>query len=99
MKTTMKLCLLLIAGLLLNNRSAFAQKDKSAFKVVGYYSLRSAMAADLGTVPFDKLTHINLSFLNPDTLGNFTMDLSPLAGFIKAAHENNVKVLPSIAGG
>lgn len=57
------------------------------------------MSADLKTVPFDRMTHINLSFLNPDTLGNFTQDLSALAPFIQAAHDKGVKVLPSIAGG
>jgi len=72
---------------------------KPAFKVVGYYSLNAAMTADLKTVPFDKLTHINLYFLNPDTLGNFTRDFSALAPFIKEAHKKKVKVLFSIAGG
>lgn len=73
--------------------------EKKKFRVVGYYSLRSAMNADLKTVPFDKMTHVNLSFLNPDTMGNFTQDLSGLAPFIQAAHDQGVKVLPSIAGG
>ncbi len=76
-----------------------AQKNTSKFKIVGYYSLNSALTADLATVPFNKLTHINLFFLNPDTLGNFNQDLSAIVPFIKAAHANNVKVLPSIAGG
>ena len=74
-------------------------KRKSDFRVVGYYSLKAAMSADLKTVPFDQLTHINLSFLNPDTLGNFDQDLSALLPFIQAAHAHHVKVLPSIAGG
>jgi chitinase len=75
------------------------QDDRSTFRVIGYYSLRAAMAADLTTVPFDKLTHINLSFLNPDPLGNFTQDYSALAPFIEAAHRRHVKVLVSIGGG
>lgn len=74
-------------------------KSKSKFKVVGYYSLQSAMTDSLRKVPFDKLTHINLWFLNPDTFGNFNQDLSALAPFINAAHKKNVKVLPSIGGG
>lgn len=73
--------------------------EKSNFRVVGYFLLQPAMNVDLKTVPFDNLTHINLAFLNPDTLGNFKQDLSPLIPFIKAAHAKNVKVLPSIAGG
>jgi GH18 family chitinase len=85
--------------LILNIQVQSQTKTESDFRVVGYYSLKAAMNADLKTVPFDKLTHINLSFLNPDTLGIFNQDLSALAPFIKAAHEHNVKVLPSIAGG
>lgn len=75
------------------------RNETSRFKVIGYYSLQSAMAVDLKSVPFTKLTHINLWFLNPDTLGNFTQDFSALVPFIEAAHRNQVKVLVSIGGG
>jgi len=77
-----------------------AQTDRaSTFKVIGYYSLRAAMTADLSTVPFDKLTHVNLSFLNPTPAGEFVQDLSALGPFVEAAHQNRVKVLASIGGG
>src|SRR6185295_11606142 len=79
--------------------SLHAQPSKAQFRIVGYYSLRSALTADVKKVPFNKLTHVNLWFLNPDTLGKFTRDLSALAPFIKAAHRKKVKVLFSIAGG
>jgi len=79
--------------------SLHAQPSRAPFKVVGYYSLRAALTADIKKVPFNKLTHVNLWFLNPDTLGKFTRDLSTLAPFIKAAHRKKVKVLFSIAGG
>jgi chitinase len=79
--------------------SAIAQNRDAKFKIVGYYSIRAALTADVNTVPFDKLTNVNLYFLNPDTLGNFNTDLSGLIPFIKAAHTKNVKVLASIAGG
>ncbi len=75
-----------------------SRQIKSDFRVVGYYSLRSAMN-DFGKFPFKRLTHVNLFFLNPDTLGNFTQDLSALKPFITKAHKKNVKVLFSIAGG
>lgn len=75
-----------------------AHQTDSDFKVVGYFSLRSAMN-DFGKFPFKSLTHVNLFFLNPDTLGNFNQDLSTLEHFINKAHKNNVKVLFSIAGG
>jgi len=73
--------------------------DSSAFRVVGYYSLQSAMTADARNIPFNKLTHINLYFLNPDSMGNFTRNFQALVPFIKAAHAKNVKVLASIGGG
>lgn len=72
---------------------------KENFKIVGYYSLQSAMTVDPDSVPFDKLTHVNLWFLNPDSLGNFNQDLSGLSNFISKAHDQQVKVLVSIGGG
>lgn len=85
-----------IAGLLISYFAAIGQD--TSFKVVGYYSLRSALG---GTrhVPFKRLTHINLWFLNPDTTGNFVDDLSALDRFVRKAHQKNVKVLFSIGGG
>ena len=73
--------------------------DKSSFKVIGYYSLRAAMTADPAAVPFDRLTHVNLSFLNPDAGGEFAQDYSALAPFVDAAHRHAVQVLASIGGG
>lgn len=95
-----RLSILSFFVILFSMSPAISQEDPStAFRIVGYYPLRSAMTADLETVPFDQVTHINLSFLNPDTLGNFSEDLSPLIPFVKAAHAKGVKVLASIAGG
>lgn len=74
---------------------AVAQQD---FRVVGYYSLRSALEGGKDA-PLKHLTHVNLWFLNPDTLGNFTQDLSALDAFVKKAHRKDVKVLFSIGGG
>lgn len=75
-----------------------ARHPESDFKVIGYYSLSSAMDGNQ-KIPFKQLTHINLSFLNPDTLGNFSRDYSPLRKFVNKAHKKNVKVLISIGGG
>src|SRR5882762_9883932 len=96
MNQKISLLTLLLSSLLV---SPHAQPSKVPFKVVGYYSLRSALTTEIKKVPFNKLTHVNLWFLNPDTLGKFTRDLSALAPFIKAAHRKKVKVLFSIAGG
>jgi len=74
-------------------------QNNSEFKIVGYYPIDQAMKADTSDVPFKKLTHIMLAFVNPDSLGNFKQDFSALTPFIKAAHTHNVKVLYSIGGG
>jgi GH18 family chitinase len=50
-------------------------------------------------VPFKQLTHINLWFFNPDSLGNFTQDLSGIEPFVTKAHRKDVKILFSIGGG
>ncbi len=90
---------LLLAIVALGPTAGDAQEQSGAFRVIGYYSLRAAMSADPATVPFDKLTHINLSFLNPDASGAFTQDLTRLPAFVQAAHDRGVKVLVSIGGG
>jgi GH18 family chitinase len=70
--------------------------------VVGYYLLNSILAdstqADSNYAFLDKVTHINIAFINPDTLGNFKQDLA-ISAFIDRAHQKNVKVLASIGGG
>lgn len=95
---SIRICVL-AALLSVLNLGAQAQDESSSFKVVGYYSLGAALSADVDTVPFEQLTHINLAFLNPDSLGNFTADLSPLEPFVRAAHEHDVRVLFAIGGG
>lgn len=96
----MKLTLLpivLLASIL--SLSASAQKRPSSFKIVGYYSIEQAMKVDTAKVPFNKLTHIMLWFVNPDSAGNFHQKFDALTPFITAAHARNVKVLYSIGGG
>src|SRR5205085_10434237 len=76
-----------------------AQNTASSFKIVGYYPIDQAMKVDTSEVPFDKLTHIILAFVNPDSLGNLNQDFGALTAFTKAAHNHNVKLLYSIGGG
>jgi chitinase len=76
-----------------------AQPSAEAFRIVGYYSLTAALHANVDSFPFEKVTHVNLFFLNPDSTGAFVEDLSGLSRFVQAAHKRHVKVLPSIAGG
>jgi GH18 family chitinase len=76
-----------------------AQNISSSFKIVGYYPIDQAMKADTIEVPFNRLTHIILAFVNPDSVGNLNQNFGALTTFIKAAHTHNVKVLYSIGGG
>jgi chitinase len=91
--------LLTLFVLLLTEMNAQTFNDTGIFRIVAYYSLESAMTNDFKNVPFDMLTHINLYFLNPDSLGNYRENFSALAPFINAAHNKKVKVLASIGGG
>jgi chitinase len=79
-----------------------AQKHSSSFKIVGYYFLNAATKdtsyADADYVFLNKITHLNIAFLNPDSTGNFKQDLA-IDTLVKKAHRANVKVLGSIAGG
>lgn len=75
------------------------QNSKSTFRIVGYYPFNQAMNADTSCVPYKKLTHIDLAFVNPDSLGNFYQNFEALVPFINAAHSYGVKVLYSIGGG
>jgi chitinase len=87
-----------ILGLSLLILPVKARNDKSDFKIVGYYSFHSVMKG-FHKFPFKLVTHVNLFFVNPDSLGNFTQDFSALMPFISKAHKKNVKVLFSIGGG
>ena len=60
-----------------------AHNLSSDFKIVGYYLIGAAMRADTSEVPFNKLTHIKLAFVNPDSLGNFNQNFDALIPFIK----------------
>jgi len=51
-------------------------------------------------IPYDKLTHINYSFLTPKEDGTFNPIVNgwKLKQIIKTARENNVRVLISVGG-
>lgn len=68
------------------------------FRVIGYVPLGKDTAPDLSAIAFQRLTHLNIAFVNPDTTGILILP----AGFdmlVQKAHEQNIKVLASIGGG
>jgi chitinase len=89
---------LILAIGLFASLSFVARGQTPPFRIVGYYSLKAAMETHKDAA-FKYLTHINLWFLNPDSSGRFTMDLSTLKPFVDKAHRKNIKVLFSIGGG
>src|SRR5688572_8507667 len=69
----------------------------SQFRVVGYVPMGRTMP-DFSKISFQRITHLNIAFVNPDSTGNLKLP----AGFdslIKQAHQHKVKVLASIGGG
>lgn len=74
----------------------------ASFKIVGYYflnaALRDTVHADSTYLFLNKVTHLNIAFINPDSNGVFRQDYA-IDTLIKKAHAKNVKVMASIAGG
>jgi chitinase len=84
--------LLMMIGCFIAN----AQQNK--FRVIGYLRLQNITGGQAGQVDYSRVTHINIAFINPDSLGNFA-SLPGLKDFADSLHQRNVKVLASIGGG
>lgn len=67
-----------------------------SFKVVGY--LPSYRFYALNSIDFSKLTHVMVSFANPNVDGDFSYS-EDISKVIDKAHPNNCKVFISIGGG
>jgi len=66
-------------------------------KVIGYLPYYRFQLID--DIKFDQLTHVNLSFANPDMDGNLSLGGRNIVPVIQAAHAENVEVFLSLAGG
>lgn len=79
----------------------FILNIKAQYKVVGYLPAYSGtIGTYINDVDYTKLTHLNIAFFNPDTNGDFpTAKWKDLPEVIGRAHQNNVSVLLSLAGG
>ena len=79
-------------GLLLTTAPAFAQ-----FRVIGYLP---SWTGEVNAVQYDKLTHINYSFLLPNADGSLKPIDNPakLQSLVSTAHARGVKVLVSVGG-
>lgn len=74
---------------------------KAQYKVVGYMPAYSGtIGASINDVDYTKLTHLCIAFFNPDINGDFpTNKWKDLPAVVEKAHQNNVSVLLSLAGG
>ena len=75
----------------------FSMAACGQFRVIGYVHPWK-QAPDMTKISFEKITHLNIAFVNPDSSGNLVVP----GGFdtlIRTAHQFNVKVLASIGGG
>jgi chitinase len=89
--------------------AGFSAATHAQTKVVGYIPSYKNMPAVIDRTDLSKLTHLNLSFLNPNASGAVTSGGNPVcmegasAGdinyVVQKAHQAGVKVLVSVAGG
>src|ERR1700761_9107153 len=72
--------------------------QQKAFRVIGYLRTQNIRDGQADQVDYSKVTHINIAFVNPDSLGNFET-MPGLQVFADKMHTKHVKVLASIGGG
>lgn len=66
--------------------------------IVGYMFSSGNLDTESAKLDFDKITHLNVAFINPDANGVFAPVLG-LSEAVKRAHSKGVKVYSSFAGG
>lgn len=74
--------------------------SQQSTRVVGYLPTWSNFASKADNTDFNKLSHINISFANPNAAGDLDEGLSDaiLNDFITKAHLNGTEVLISVGG-
>ena len=79
--------------LLFTLSTSFAQ----SFKVIGY--LPYYRFSWVNDIEFERLTHVNIAFANPDAAGNLSVEGANIAPAVTKAHQAGCKVFISLAGG
>ena len=75
----------------------FSKVNQAQFRVIGYFPLRND-SLDFKTLPFQKLTHLNIAFINPDSSGQLIIP-PRLDELVNEAHSHGIKLMASIGGG
>lgn len=68
------------------------------FRVVGYVPASGTVAPVLNDTVLKKLTHLNIAFVNPDSLGKLVLPAG-LDSLVQQGRAAHIKVLMSIGGG
>lgn len=68
-----------------------------SFKVVGY--LPHYRFSWIDDIEFERLTHVNISFANPDAAGNLSCEGANIDPAVAKAHQAGCEVFISLAGG
>ncbi|MFD1631889.1 glycosyl hydrolase family 18 protein [Pseudopedobacter beijingensis] len=71
---------------------------EKGFHIVGYMFSSGNLDIESAKLNFDKITHLNVAFINPEANGAFA-PVTGLTEAVKRAHDNGVKVYSSFAGG
>ena len=89
--------------------SLFYSSSPSAQVAIGYMPAYKNLTAQVDNTNLSQLTHINISFLNPDASGNLEVggvptcmggaSLAELAYVVNNAYQAGVKILALMAGG
>lgn len=66
--------------------------------VVGYLFANAGLLEAAKKIDYSKITHLNIAFINPDATGVFPL-VPGLGETVKLAHQHDVKVFASFAGG
>lgn len=93
------LCFILAGGISLayhKHRSDPLPGRHSDLRILGYINGRGDLSQY--NIDFSRITDLDIAFLNPDSMGVFSVDTS-LANLVTTAHSHHVRIYFSIGGG
>ena len=98
MRASIYLTVLLIVFSFKAKAQQSTEVTRPKFMVVGYTRNHLNLLDEVKQLPLDKITHLNIAFVNPDSTGQFKTPAN-LKKVTKLSHKKQVMVLLSIGGG